>query len=69
MQAYLSTTLASLGPVKEEFRGRKDGQDQSGHLNPTAQIICGLRWPESQGSWRLYFEGYQLCFSQQEGMR
>jgi hypothetical protein len=49
MQAHFSTALASLGPVKEEFRGKMDDQDQSEHLNPTVQITSGLRWPESQG--------------------
>jgi hypothetical protein len=35
MQAHLSTALASLEPVKEEFRGKMDGQDQSDHSDPT----------------------------------
>jgi hypothetical protein len=49
MQAHFSTTLARLEPVKEEFRGKTDGQDQSDHPNPTTQTTSSLRWPESQG--------------------
>jgi hypothetical protein len=49
MQASLSVRLASLARVKEENRGRMDDQDEADHLNPTARIPYGLRWPQKQG--------------------
>jgi hypothetical protein len=60
--------LARSARVKNKNRGRLDGQDQAGHLNPTVQTTCGLRWPESQGFWRLYFDEF-VRRSGLEGLR
>jgi hypothetical protein len=60
MQAHLSTALASLGPVKEEFRGRTDDQDQSDHPDPTVETIAVSDGLRGRGSLQLYFDGCQL---------
>jgi hypothetical protein len=58
MQAHHSTALASLGPVKEEFRGRTNGQDQSDHPDPTVQTTAASDGLRGRGSLRLYFDGW-----------
>jgi hypothetical protein len=55
--AHLSMGLARSAPVKNKNRGRLDGQDQAGHPNPTVRTTS-----ESQGSWRLYFDGCGISF-------